>query len=199
MSKNTLTYLEEKLLHPTRSARFEAARRMRLTHQYALWGQGLSAVAMIAWSIVPVFYPYHANGGHLAFFSVVASVYILAVTLHQQAAGYVDRARSFEASARRIDALRREVQASISHNKDDDPDEFLRLANSYSEVLEENPINHDTFDYKLAVAKSGSYESYGLKVLLHLKAAISFLLCVVFVVALPIIVLGFSHCLVQPA
>ena len=185
----SLTYLEEKLLHPTRSARFESARRMRLTHQCALWGQGVSAVAMIAWSIAPEFYPSLASGGHLAFFNVVASVYILALAMHQQAANYVDRARSLEASARRIDALRKEVQAAIMDGNDKNAIEFNILASKYSDVLEENPINHDLLDHRLAAARHGTFRFFRLKTLFYLRASTALLFCTAFVVALPAIVL----------
>lgn len=185
----SLGYLEEELLYPTRSARFESARRMRLTHQCALWGQGISAIAMIAWSVAPLFYPRVAQGGHLSFFNIIASVYILALAMHQQAANYVDRARSLEASARRIDSLRRLVQASILEGNDGSAVEFKKLSSKYSEILEENPINHDLLDHRLAESKHGSFRFYRLKVIFYLRAASALIFCIGFVVLLPILFL----------
>jgi len=182
---SSLTYLEEKLLHPTRGARFESARRMRLTHQYAMWGQGLSAVALIAWSLVPMFFPRLKENGNLELFSIVASVYILALTMHQQASAYIDKARSLEASARRVDALRKDVHASIMDGLDDDPTEYREKSRLYSEILEDNPINHDSFDYLLSSSKQGTFRYYWLRFQLHMRAGISLILCIVFVVVLP--------------
>lgn len=187
MKSSSLTYLETELLHPTRSARFASARRLRLTHRYAILGQAISSVSLIAWALTPVFFAELSGNRVLAFLGVITSIYMLAVTLMQQGANYIDRARSLEGSARRIDSLRREVQASIMNDKDLDSAEFGRLSSRYSEILEENPINHQPYDLVLASSKPWTIQWLGATAILHIRAGASFLVCLFVVIVVPLI------------
>lgn len=180
----SLTYLEERLLFPTRSARFASARRMRLAQSYAIWGQVTAAVALVGWSLAPAFFAGLRENPSLPFFTVVMSVYVMATALVQQFASYIDRARSLESSARRIDALRRSVQASIMEGKDRDADAFRDFSEKYAEVLEENPINHHQFDALHASAPGGTGKWWLFTVGLHIIAGLPMILSIL-VVFLP--------------
>lgn len=70
------------------------------------------------------------------------------MTLTQQAAGYIDKARSLEASARQIDALRRDLSAAIAAGNDLDASIIKSVGKKYSKILEEYPVNHTSLDYR---------------------------------------------------
>lgn len=188
MTESSLTYLETKLLHPTRTARFASARRLRLTQTYSNCGQLVAAVVLIFWSLVPIYYPSLAGQKELSFFGVMASLTVLVLGLYQQASGYADSANSLEDSARRIDGLRRKVQGAILAGKDQDPEEYVRLSGKYTKILADNPSNHSTYDH------AGLLQYAWLRwvprgILIHLRASFSFVLTIVIVLIVPAVLL----------
>ncbi|UKE62333.1 SLATT domain-containing protein [Xanthomonas translucens pv. poae] len=187
----SLTYLEEKILHPTRTARFASARRLRLTQIYATYGQLLSAVALIFWSLVPAYFPGLASERLLSFFGVMASIVVLVLGIQQQAAGYIDLANSLEDSARKIDGLRRKVQSSIMAGLDLDPSAYDRLSGEYTNILNENPANHSTYDHQRILRNTVlSWLPDG--VVVHIWASFFFVLTLLFVVVIPCWIIAVS-------
>ena len=146
---SSLNYLEENKLHPTRTARFAAARRLRLKNSYNITGQVIASVAMIIWSVVPLALKVTPPRG-FEFFNIAASIALLALALYQQAGGYIDTARSLEASARAIDRLRGQVVADIGAGKESDPETYRLRAKKYADILEEHPVNHAWTDLEVA-------------------------------------------------
>lgn len=137
--------MESSLLYPTRAARFYAARRLRLQNSYAYWSQIVCAICLIFWSMRPAFG--FSSPVSIDFYAAFASIAILAMTLAQQAAGYIDQARSLEASARRIDSIRRDLSAEIAAGNDLSPSSIKLIGRKYSKALEEFPVNHTALDH----------------------------------------------------
>jgi len=70
------------------------------------------------------------------------------MTLAQQAAGYIDQARSLEASARKVDALRRDIMAEVAAGNDTSAVALKAFGRRYSKILEEFPVNHTPLDHR---------------------------------------------------
>lgn len=155
---------------------------------YANWGQLLAAVSLVFWSLVPVYFPELSAGRELSLFVVTASLTVLVIGLYQQAARYIDTANSLEDSARKIDGLRRHVQAAILAGLDRDPKTFADMSSEYTRILDENPENHLESDY--AIAGATRLACIIRFVLLHARASPSFILTLLVVVAVPLAVIS---------
>ena len=176
--QSSLSYMESSLLHPTRSSRFYAARRLRLQNDYAYWAQISCSLCLIFWSLRP-FFGFKAVP-NIDFYAAFSSISILAMTLAQQAAGYIDQARSLEASARKIDSLRRDVVAEVAAGNDTGPAALRTIGKRYSKILEEFPVNHTPLDYRFRLPGIASL------VVMHLRAGVMSVLVTFLVVVFPL-------------
>jgi len=170
--------MENFILHPTRSSRFYAARRLRLQNDYAYWAQIACALCLIFWSLRPAF---GFDGvPHMDFYAAFASISILAMTLAQQAAGYIDQARSLEASARKVDALRRDVVAEVAAGNDVSAIALKMVGRRYSKILEEFPVNHTPLDHR--------YRAPGLvsSLVMHVRAGLISVMVTLLVFSFPL-------------
>ena len=182
-----LSYLEG-IAHKTRSARFQAARRLRISHAYALISQLVASVALVFWSLVPVFYDHVAKSKELSLFNVIAAVVIFSIGIQQQAAKYIDRAASLEASGRSIDALRRIIQSDIMKGLGADGAVYAKRSRQYANALEENPVNHSSFD-SLWIGSGKRMHVILLNIYSHLVPMALFLSIVGLVAVVPLVIL----------
>lgn len=177
-NRNSLSYIEDAILHPTRSSRFYAARRLRLQNDYAYWAQIACALCLIFWSLRPAF-GFRAVP-QMDFYAAFASISILAMTLAQQAAGYIDQARSLEASARKVDALRRDIVAEVAAGNDASAIALKAVGRRYSKILEEFPVNHTPLDHRFRNPGLAS------SLVMHVRAGLMSILVTLLVFFFPI-------------
>ena len=147
MSKKTPLENFQDTLYLTKSARFNAEKRLNLKHKMSMYALSILSVYAIMLSL-----PDSVNTSWLisvdpelrSSTSIFISIAIIVLSLIEAGSNTSTQAHQFHQNALRISNLYRESLTCI--DKD-----LPKLKSDYAEILKELPFNHDTFDYEWAI------------------------------------------------
>lgn len=146
-----------KSLTVTKNVRYAASSRFSRKNNLSLFTVSVLSIYVIIASIVPIFMeqltPRTTNILYL--FSIVCSLFIIALSLLESNKDYKTRSELLLKCARRITILIDRLKYLINTDSLTRP-EFEKLQDEYNKLLSEFTVNHDEIDYVYYLSKANT-------------------------------------------
>ncbi|MBG3081025.1 SLATT domain-containing protein [Proteus mirabilis] len=101
------------------------------------------------------------------YFSIISSIFILAISVYISKNQYEIQISRLYASAVKINTISRALEATLSYSLSnaDLSNKHTELLKNYNEVLDEDHINHDTIDYMIVKNKWNTYAYWKIRIM----------------------------------
>lgn len=151
--KSEIEYYEHlaSVMFSTRGARFTAAHLLTQRERFSVATLALLSIFLISVSVISLSSQGTVSGDAAKFFgslSIIASVWILVITLFDYALGRGVLAHRLHQNAIRITKLMRELERELV-KASPDIERLRNLAAQYEEEIADTEVNHSPSDYKM--------------------------------------------------